>query len=183
MNDIFYYIPVGFTHVIPNGFDHIVFIICVFFASNSWREMILFCSAFTIAHSLSLIISLSNLINISSTLVEPLIAMTILFSALENIFQLNTNRWKPLLIFFFGLIHGLGFANSFKELNVPSSEIIQSTIGFNLGVELAQLTILFTLYYTFTKHLSKKPFYHSIIVQPIATLIACLAIFWTITRI
>ena len=183
MFEFFHSISIGFIHVLPAGLDHIVFIICIFLASKSMKEMIILCSAFTIAHSISLAMALTNWISIPSSIIEPMIAFTILIAAIENIFLLKNNQWKPFIVFFFGLIHGLGFASAFRELNVPTNVFIQTLVGFNLGVECAQLLIVMVLFYTLTKHLSKKQYYENKIVKPIATSIACLAIFWSITRL
>lgn len=173
----------GYFHVLPYGLDHIAFIICIFLISKSWKEILTLCTAFTIAHSLTLFLALNKWIIIPSVIIEPLIALTILFAALENIIQLNIKRWKPFLIFFFGLIHGLGFANAFSELNVQTNILFQTLIGFNLGVELAQLTIILALYVGLTKQFAQKKYYQTKIVQPIAIVIACISVFWFMLRI
>lgn len=176
-------ILLGFVHVLPMGVDHIAFIICIFLVSKSWKEMLIFCSTFTLAHSITLLLAATNVVSLASNIVEPIIALTILYSALETIFQRKTSPWKPLILFFFGLMHGLGFASAFSEIQTDSSAFIQGIIGFNLGVELAQLTIMLSLYVTVTRYLSHKKYYHTKIVQPFASCIACLAMFWFIERL
>lgn len=183
MYTFFLYVFLGFIHVLPVGVDHIAFIICIFLVSKSWKEMLLFCTTFTLAHSITLLLAVSKLVSIPSTIVEPIIALTILYSALEAIFQQKRTPWKPFILFFFGLMHGLGFASAFSEIEMDNSAFIQRILGFNLGVELAQLTIMLSLYFTLTRYLSHKKYYHTKIVQPIATGIACLAIFWCMDRL
>ncbi len=182
MSSFLHSIYLGFIHVLPFGLDHIAFIICIFLVSYSRKEILVLSSSFTIAHSITLYLALSHYISIASVIVEPIIALTILYSALENIFQLKTIQWRPFLIFFFGLIHGLGFANAF-ELSNETSDLIQLLIGFNLGIEFAQLSIIIGLYFILSKPFSQKHFYKTKVVQPISSLIACIAIFWFINRI
>ena len=115
LESIFTYFQLGFSHVIPLGFDHILFILTLFFLSSNIKTLLIQCSVFTLAHSLSLGLAALGLIIPNATIVEPLIALSILFTAIENIVHDKINPWRLVLIFGFGLIHGLGFAKALNE--------------------------------------------------------------------
>ena len=177
------YFQLGFTHVIPLGFDHILFILTLFFLSSNIKTVIIQCSVFTFAHSLSLGIAASGFIIPNANIVEPLIAVSILFTAIENIVHGKINPWRIALIFGFGLIHGLGFANALKEIGLPKNPFLSSLLSFNIGVELGQITIILAAYFLFSKWFSNKIWYKERIVYPISSIIACVALYWTIERI
>lgn len=177
------YLRLGFTHVIPLGFDHILFILSLFFLNSSIRSVFIQCSIFTLAHSFSLALSASGYIAPSSSIIEPLIALSILFTAIENIIHDKVNPWRLLIIFLFGLIHGMGFATALKEIGIPETHFITSLLFFNIGVELGQLTVILSAYFLVSKSFSKKPWYKERIVYPISSVIGCIALYWTIQRI
>ena len=177
------YFKLGFTHVIPLGFDHILFILTLFFLSSKIRTVLIQCSVFTLAHSLSLGLATAGIIIPNANIVEPLIAVSILFTAIENIVHNKINPWRIALIFGLGLIHGLGFANALKEIGLPKNQFLSSLLSFNIGVELGQITIIFTAYFLISKWFSNKIWYKERIVYPICTIIACVALYWTIERI
>ena len=177
------YFQLGFTHVIPLGFDHILFILTLFFLSSNIKMVIIQCSVFTLAHSLSLGLAASGFIIPNANIVEPLIAASILFTAIENIVHDKINPWRIALIFEFGLIHGLGFANSLKEIGLPKNQFLPSLLSFNIGVEFGQITIILAAYFLISKWFSNKIWYKERIVYPISTVIASVALYWTIERI
>ena len=177
------YFQLGFTHVIPLGFDHILFILTLFFLSSKIRTVLIQCSVFTLAHSLSLGLATAGIIIPNANIVEPLIAVSILFTAIENIVHNKINPWRIALIFGLGLIHGLGFANALKEIGLPKNQFLSSLLSFNIGVEFGQITIIFTAYFLISKWFSNKIWYKERIVYPICTIIACVALYWTIERI
>ena len=177
------YLELGFTHVIPLGFDHILFILTLFFLSSNLKTVLIQCSVFTLAHSLSLGLAAAGIIIPNANIVEPLIAISILFTAIENIVHDKINPWRIALIFGFGLIHGLGFANALKEIGLPKNQFLSSLLSFNIGVELGQITIIFTAYFLISKWFSNNIWYKERIVYPISAIIACVALYWTIERI
>lgn len=176
------YIQLGYTHVIPFGFDHVLFVLCLIFASSNIKSIIIQCSLFTIAHSLSLGLVLMGVFLPNSYYVEIFIAITILFTSIENILSDKVNPYRFILIFLFGLIHGMGFANALKGLGIPNNQFYSALFSFNLGVELAQITIIFLTYFLINKRFSKKKYYRERIVYPISTIIACVALYWVIER-
>ncbi len=136
------YVSIGTRHILPGGHDHILFVLAIFLASVRLRALLLQVSAFTVAHTATLALAASGVITPSSAVVEPLIALTIGFVALENLFFKDMTRWRPAIVFGFGLIHGMGFAGFFGELGLPPGQFWSALIGFNLGVEVGQLSVL-----------------------------------------
>lgn len=136
------YIPVGFDHILPQGLDHILFVLGLFFLSTQLRALLWQVSAFTLAHTVTLALGALGLVNIPGSIVEPLIAASIVYVAVENIFASGLSRWRPMVIFGFGLLHGLGFASVLGEFGLPEGQFIPALISFNVGVELGQLTVI-----------------------------------------
>jgi hypothetical protein len=136
------YIPVGFDHIVPLGLDHILFVLGLFFLSTQFRPLLWQVSAFTIAHTLTLALAALGYVSIPASVVEPLIAASIVFVAIENILSRGLSRWRPVIVFCFGLLHGLGFASVLEEFGLPDGTFVAALIGFNVGVELGQLSVI-----------------------------------------
>lgn len=136
------YVGIGVGHILPAGRDHILFVLALFLTSIRSRALVLQISAFTVAHTVTLALAASGVITPSPAIVEPLIALTIGLVAFENLFFRDMPKWRPAVVFGFGLVHGLGFAGFFGELGLPAGQFWSALIGFNLGVELGQLTVL-----------------------------------------
>ena len=137
-----FYGKLGYLHILPNGFDHILFVIGLCLLSNNIKIIAYQATAFTIAHSITLALSLKGIIAAPPSLVEPLIALSIAFIAVENIMMKELKSWRVVVIFLFGLIHGMGFASSLNEIGLPRNQFLESVAFFNLGVELGQLSII-----------------------------------------
>jgi hypothetical protein len=136
------YVTIGIGHILPDGSDHILFVLAVFLASTRLRALVIQISAFTVAHTATLALAASGIITPSAAVVEPLIALTIAFVAIENLVFTEMTRWRPVVVFGFGLIHGLGFAGFFGELGLPPGQFWSALIGFNVGVEIGQLSVI-----------------------------------------
>lgn len=136
------YIPVGFDHILPQGLDHILFVLGLFFLSTRLGPLLWQVTAFTLAHTVTLALGALGIVNIPGSIVEPLIAASIVYVAVENIFASGLSRWRPLIVFGFGLLHGLGFASVLGEFGLPEGQFIPALIGFNVGVEVGQLTVI-----------------------------------------
>ena len=136
------YIPVGFDHILPQGLDHILFVLGLFLLSTHLAPLLWQVSAFTLAHTVTLALGALGLVNIPGAIVEPLIAASIVYVAVENIFRTGLSRWRPLVIFGFGLLHGLGFASVLGDFGLPQDQFVPALIGFNVGVEVGQLTVI-----------------------------------------
>ncbi|MEI7509825.1 MAG: HupE/UreJ family protein [Flavobacterium sp.] len=183
LDNIYQYIQLGFTHVIPFGFDHILFILALFFLNSTVKSVLVQCSVFTIAHSLTLGLATSGWILPNSNYIEPLIALSILYTAIENIIRNNVNPFRLAIIFVFGLIHGFGFASTLKEIGIPQEEFFTCLFSFNLGVELGQLALILLAYFLISKWFAHKSWYKDRIVYPISCFIGCIALYLTIERI
>lgn len=143
------YLELGFDHILDlKGYDHIVFLIalCAAYASSEWKKILILVTAFTIGHSITLALSALDILTIKASLIEFLIPVTILITALLNLFiRRSTGKYLGLnysLPLFFGFIHGMGFSNYFKALLGREAEIILPLFAFNLGVELGQICIV-----------------------------------------
>lgn len=177
------YLALGFKHILPLGFDHILFVLSLFLLSPKLKPIILQSTAFTVAHSVTLCLAAYNIISPSPKIIEPLIALSIVYVALENIFSPKLKPSRIGIVFLFGLVHGLGFAGALAEMGLPRNAYFISLVTFNIGVELGQLTIILAAWFLMAKWFADKPFYRSRIVIPLSILIACIAGFWTIERI
>ncbi len=136
------YIPVGFDHILPKGLDHILFVLGLFLLSTQLGPLLWQVSAFTLAHTVTLAMGALGWVNVPGSIVEPLIAASIVYVAVENIWLGGLSRWRPFVIFGFGLLHGLGFASVLGDFGLPTAQFIPALIGFNIGVELGQLTVI-----------------------------------------
>jgi hypothetical protein len=177
------YIFVGFEHIIPKGWDHIVFVLGLFFFSSKFKPLIWQISTFTLAHTITLALGSLGYIRIVPELVEPLIALSIVFISFENIFTKNFSRWRPLVIFTFGLLHGLGFASVLGEFGLPTEFFIPALLGFNVGVEFGQLTVVLLAFILLGYWFNQKNYYTSSIAQPISAIIGLVGAFWFIERL
>jgi hypothetical protein len=178
-----YYLKLGFNHILPDGFDHILFVVGLCFLSTKISTILWQATAFTVAHSITLALSMKSIIVAPSAIVEPIIALSILFVAVENLLVTKLSPWRILLVFAFGLIHGLGFASSLNEIGLPRNKFTLSILTFNAGVELGQVTIILAVFMLIVFPLGKKPWYRKYIVYPISILIALTALYWTIERV
>lgn len=140
------YIPIGFDHIVPKGLDHILFVLGLFFLSARMRPLLTQVSLFTLAHTITLALAALGYVVIPGSIVEPLIAASIVYVAVENIFMKNLSPWRPFIVFGFGLLHGLGFASVLAEFGLPESAFVPALIGFNIGVEVGQLAVIAVMF-------------------------------------
>ncbi len=176
------YIPVGFDHILPKGLDHILFVLGLFFLSTRMRPLVWQISAFTLAHTVTLALGAMGWVNVPGSIVEPLIAASIVYVAVENIFAKGLNPWRPFVIFGFGLLHGLGFASVLGEFGLPDGQFIPALIAFNIGVELGQLTVI-ALALLAVGWFARKSWYRSGIAIPASCIIAAVGAYWCIERV
>jgi len=179
----FDYIIVGFEHIIPKGWDHIVFVLGLFFFSSKLKPLVWQISAFTLAHTCTLALGSLGYIKIVPEIVEPLIALSIVFIAVENILFDRLSKWRPIVIFIFGLLHGLGFASVLGEFGLPDGFFIAALLGFNLGVEIGQLTVVLLAFIIVGYWFNKKDYYQISIANPISIIIGLVGAYWFIERV
>ena len=172
----------GFVHVLPLGLDHILFVLGLFFLSRKWKPILYQVSVFTIAHTITLGLATLELISAPSHVVEPIIAASIAVVALENIFFPNYRHSRLFIVFFFGLIHGLGFAGALSAFDLDPTSLVIGLLGFNVGVEFGQLAVI-AIIFVLTFWLKDERKYRKLAVVPCSTLIALMGIYWTIERI
>lgn len=153
------YIPVGFDHIVPKGLDHILFVLGLFFLAARFRPLLLQVSLFTVAHTITLALAALGYTQFVDDftqgslgvafidIVEPLIALSIAYVAIENIFMKGISPWRPFVIFIFGLLHGLGFASVLGEFGLPEDTFVAALIGFNVGVEVGQLAVIAVMFF------------------------------------
>ena len=177
------YLTLGFEHIVPKGLDHILFVLGIFFLSLHWKPLLYQVTAFTIAHSITLGLSLYGLVSLPPSIVEPLIALSICYVAIENVVTRELKPWRVYVVFAFGLLHGLGFAGVLLELGLPREEFLTALIAFNIGVELGQLTVITAAFATVAYWFKDKPWYRQRIVIPVSLLIGMTGAYWTIERI
>ncbi len=177
------YLQLGYQHIIPLGLDHILFILCIFFINNKLKSIVLQASMFTLAHSITLGLAAYGIIQPPANVVEPLIALSIFFLAMENIFTSTVKPWRMGMVFLFGLIHGMGFASVLNELGIPKYAFFNALIAFNIGVELGQITIILLMYLLVARTFSQNLWYRRRIVIPASIVIGIVAGYWTIVRI
>ena len=142
LKKIYIFIKAGFEHIIPQGLDHILFVLGLFFSSLKFRSLLLQVTAFTLAHSITLALAAVGVVKLQLSIVEPLIFLSIVWVALENSLFKKTTKWRSLVVFSFGLLHGLGFAALLTEYGLPKDNFISLLLAFNIGVELGQLAVL-----------------------------------------
>ena len=177
------YLALGFTHIVPKGLDHMLFVLGIYLLSGRARSVLWQVSAFTVAHSITLGLSMYGLVTVSPRIVEPLIALSIAYVAIENIFLSELKSWRVALVFAFGLLHGMGFAGALKELGLPRSEFVTALVTFNVGVEAGQLAVIGAAFMLVGWYCANRGWYRSRVVVPASMLIACTAVYWTIERL
>jgi HupE / UreJ protein len=180
---VWYYLKLGFQHIIPQGLDHILFVAGLCLLSTKIKTIIWQATAFTVAHSITLALSMKNVIVAPPAIVEPIIALSILFVAIENIVLSELKPWRVAIVFLFGLIHGLGFASSLNEIGLPPNKFYTSILSFNIGVELGQLAVIAAMFLFIIIPLRKKMNYRKMVVYPLSVLIGIVAVYWTVERL
>ena len=185
------YIILGFEHIIPKGADHILFILALFFFSIRLKLLLWQITMFTVAHTITLGLSMNGMISLPLNIVEPLIALSIAYAGLENVFAKKVSGflirwqvvWRLALVFFFGLLHGLGFASVLSDFGLPADAFATALISFNVGVELGQLAVVMVAFLAVSLWFRHKPWYRKFIVIPVSLLIAGTGMVWAVERL
>ena len=177
-----FYLFAGFEHIIPKGLDHILFVLGLFFSSLVLTSLLWQVTAFTLAHSITLGAAALGLVAIPSSIVEPLIALSIVWIAIENCLFKQTTKWRPAIVFSFGLLHGLGFAAVLAEFGLPKADLVTSLLAFNVGVELGQISIII-LAFAATILMRKQPWFRTWVQLPASIAIGLVGLYWFIERV
>ena len=176
------YVVIGYEHILPKGLDHILFVVGLFLLSASVGALLWQITSFTLAHSVTLALGMLGWIQVSPAIVEPLIAASIVYVCLENVFHERLSRWRPVIIFLFGLLHGLGFASVLTDIGLGSEHFALGLVAFNIGVELGQLSVILLCFLAVGFWFRNKSWYRSRISIPASLAIACVGIYWFLER-
>jgi hypothetical protein len=176
------YLQQGFEHILPEGLDHILFVLGLFLLCRAWKPILIQVTTFTAAHTITLALATLGYVSVDPKIVEPIIAASIAIVALENIFRPTYGKFRLLLVFIFGLIHGLGFAQRLIDERIPEGSVIGALLGFNVGVELGQLAVI-GLAVAATFWIKDEAKYRRWVVIPASALIALAGIFWAVQRL
>lgn len=176
------YVVIGYEHILPKGLDHILFVVGLFLLSASISTLLWQVTSFTLAHSVTLALGMLGWIQISPSIVEPLIAASIVYVCLENVFHEHLSRWRPLIIFLFGLLHGLGFASVLTDIGLGSEHFALGLLAFNVGVELGQLSVILLCFLAVGFWFRNKSWYRSRISIPASLVIAAIGAYWFLER-
>jgi hypothetical protein len=176
------YLRLGFRHIVPEGADHILFVLGLFFLGITWRKLLSQTTVFTVAHATTLFLSTYGIFSLPSRYVEPAIALSIAFIAIENVVKPKLGPGRLAIVFGFGLVHGLGFASSLSDIPFPKTDFIVALLGFNFGVDLGQLFVI-ALAFLAVGWFRNRPWFRRGIAIPCSLAIAAVGLFWGIQRI
>lgn len=151
MNEFYMYLRLGLEHILDiRGYDHILFVLalCAIYVVADWKKILVLVTAFTVGHSVTLALATFRVINVNTDLIEMLIPVTILITAVSNIIRSKSTRGASyinnnyILALFFGLIHGMGFSNYLRALLGRDSSILKQLFAFNVGLEVGQIIVV-----------------------------------------
>ncbi|MFL3647599.1 MAG: HupE/UreJ family protein [Oceanospirillaceae bacterium] len=177
------YTVLGFEHIVPKGIDHILFVLGLFLLSVKLRPLLLQVTAFTLAHSITLGLTIYGVISLPPSIVEPLIALSIVAVGIENIFVKTVKIRRIVVVFLFGLLHGMGFAGVLSQLGLPESDFVTALVFFNIGVEAGQLFVIAVAFLCVFWLLKNQQLYRQWVVIPVSALISLIGLYWTYERL
>jgi HupE / UreJ protein len=180
---VWFYLKLGIWHIIPLGADHILFVSSLCLLSTRIKTILWQATAFTVAHSVTLALSMKGILVAPGAVVEPVIALSIVFVAIENILLSELKPWRIAIVFLFGLIHGLGFASALNEIGLPRNKFYTSILAFNAGVEIGQVIVILCVFSLIIIPFGQKKGYRKFVVYPASILIAAIASCWFVKRL
>lgn len=172
----------GFTHIIPGGPDHALFVLGLFLLSPRVKPVVLQISWFTLAHTLTLTLTSLQIIGLPSSIVEPAIAASIAFVGIENLLTREVHAWRSGVAFIFGLVHGMGVATAFNEAGFPKGQLVQSLAAFTVGVEGGHILVL-VLAFLMLGWTRSREWYRGRVAIPLSVAISVIALFWLVSRL
>lgn len=176
------YAGLGILHIVPDGLDHVLFILGLFLVGGTFRELLILVSCFTVAHTATLGAAVLGLLAPPAGIVEPLIAASIVYVGLEALFGFSKPAARYAVVFAFGLLHGLGFASVLGEIGLPDGQYVLALLSFNLGVELGQLLVLGVAFLLLGAFRSRR-WYVPCVVHPGSMIVAGVGAYWLLERI
>ena len=176
------FVKLGFTHIIPRGLDHCLFVLGLFLLKPRFKTVLAQISMFTVAHTITLTLTSLNIIGLPSSVVEPAIALSIAFIGVENLCTTEVHRWRLAVAFLFGLVHGMGVATAFNDAGFPPGQLVASLASFTVGVEAGHVAMLAAAFAALG-WMRDKPWYRQRVAIPLSLGIAGVALFWIVQRI
>jgi len=176
------YLKLGFTHFVPEGPDPMLFVLGLFLLSRRLKPILWQVLAFTAAHTLTLILASYGVVSLRPSIIEPLIALSIVFVAVDNTLVRDLKPWRLLAVFAFGLLHGLGFAGVLVQLGLPQADRLTALLSFNLGVEGGQLAVLAVAFLLVGLPFRGEAWYRQRVIVPASCLIAAVGLYWSVER-
>lgn len=177
------YIVSGFEHIVPKGLDHILFVLGLFLFSLRMRPLLWQITAFTLAHTVTLALASLGIVMVPASIVEPLIAVSIVYVAAENIRGGQIGFRRVAVVFGFGLLHGLGFASVLGDVGLQEGRFVIGLIGFNIGVELGQLSVIAAAFALLGAPFGRRSWYRAGVTIPASALIAAVGAWWAFERV
>lgn len=177
------YIVIGFEHIVPKGLDHILFILGLFLLSAHWSPLLWQVTMFTVAHTITLGLAMNNIVELPANVVEPLIALSIAYVGVENVLAKALHKSRLILVFLFGLLHGLGFAGVLSDFGMPTDDFAVALISFNVGVELGQIAVISIAFVLLRLWIKDPRIYRKIVVVPGSVFISVIGSYWFLERL
>ncbi len=183
ISSFYAFLKLGVEHILT-GYDHLLFLFALMLVCRDLRSLLAVITCFTFAHSITLALASLDVIRLPGRIVEPLIAASIAYVGIENLFQGNSPKWRSLIAFAFGLIHGLGFADALRELGIGSGKfgIVLPLVGFNLGVEIGQLSVA-AVVFPILWNLRRNPVFVSRWIPASSFAVAIAGSYWMLERV
>ena len=172
------YVIAGYNHILPRGMDHILFILGLYLFSARIRPLLWQVTMFTLAHTLTLGLAIYGWLTLPAAIVQPLIALSIVYVGIENLWQRRLAHSRLALVFGFGLLHGIGFAGMLSEFGMPRDAFSTALVSFNIGVELGQISIILGAWLLTGLWFCRHSWYQTLVTMPLSLLISVVALYW-----
>lgn len=178
------YLSYGVVHILK-GWDHLLFVLCLIWIAETWRRILLTITGFTIAHSITLVLSALDLVRLATPPVEAGIALSVAFLASEVIRNSRESlswRYPISIACIFGLVHGLGFASVLRDIGLPQLHLAPALVSFNLGVEIGQVMFALPVAYVI-RQFTVRDWPVDTMRKSIGYIVGCVAAFWFVERL
>ena len=172
------YVLAGYKHILPRGMDHILFILGLYLFSLRIRPLLWQATMFTLAHTITLGLAVYGVLQVPSAVVQPLIALSIAYVGIENIWHRKLEKSRLALVFGFGLLHGIGFASMLSDFGMPKNAFATALVSFNVGVELGQVSIIFGAWVLTGLWFGRRDWYRPLLAIPASLMISVVALIW-----
>ncbi|HYF34419.1 MAG TPA: HupE/UreJ family protein [Prosthecobacter sp.] len=172
----------GFSHVLPNGLDHMLFVLGLLFLSRAWQPLLMQVMAFTVAHTLTLGLATLGWLHLQESVIEQITALSVAAVGISNLLHPRYTAWRSLIVFAFGLVHGLAFAEALRGMDLQNASLVVPLLGYNIGVEGGQLTVI-AVALSATWPIKDPKIYRKYVAVPGSVIIAAIGLWWTAQRL